>query len=764
MGKPSQIKAIIVISVILLLVVSFAVTKFNLPRSGTITIMDRQGQELFSLQESGQKRQPIAYGLIPHTVIASTLAAEDKNFFEHQGIDWLALTRAFKENITSGEIISGGSTITQQLIRNVLGTNRERSLINKIDEMFLAVLAEQVFSKQHILEQYLNTIFYGYNTYGIAEASQWYFDSDISQLDWNQATFLAVMPQNTAQFNPYTNLKAVRDRQAWLVGQLLKENLINQEEADFISKNSPKLASPLRKITAPHFVNFVLGQLESKFGKEFWHGHNVKVTTTLDSNIYQETKGIINEQIRKLDRQHVNNAASLVLDNASGEILSYVGNNDYFDTQHEGAIDMIQALRQPGSALKPLIYLGAFLKGWGTGTIIYDIPSRFQTAQNTPYTPLNYDLDYHGPVTVREALANSYNIPAVKTLDFLGLTEAKRILEEAGISSLTEDENYYGLSLALGSGEVSLYELTNAYRTIEQQGLYNDPRYIKSIIIDGENKPWQLENKDKAVWSREENKRHEVTALVTDILSDNHARLPEFGENSALEFPFAVAAKTGTSRNFNDNWTIGYSPQYSVGVWVGNSDGSAMSQVSGITGAGPIFHEVMVSLHKSHLPSSEFPIPNSFTTIASIPQISICLPSGLLPNAYCTHKSTERFPKGHAPKDPDTWYSESGLTLPTELHFWYSKFVASTLSQTSLKIISPQSDDVFSFDPEIPDDKESIPCKIFNVHIKNMQILLNGKILTTCNLPKATGTYELQVTGNDPQDQVLKDMVRFSIK
>ncbi|OGC81819.1 MAG: hypothetical protein A2V81_01795 [Candidatus Abawacabacteria bacterium RBG_16_42_10] len=750
-----QTKAIAIIITVVLITALLIVLQAKNAKPGTIAILDRHGEELFSLQETKQKQTPIRFQEIPHTIITSTLAAEDKNFFLHQGIDWLATLRAMKENITSGEVVSGASTITQQLMRNILGTTRERSITNKITEMFLATITEHVLTKDQILEQYLNSIFYGYNTYGIAEASSWYFDTDFRQLDWNQATFLAVIPQNTSQFNPYTNFDAVRKRQAWLVKELLEENTLTQEEADFILQNPPTLSSPLQKITAPHFVHFVMNQLETALGSNFWHGHDVKVTTTLDENMYQESKKIINQQIKSLDTKNVHNAGGLVLDNITGEILSYVGNNDYFDNQNDGAVDMVQALRQPGSAMKPFIYLGAILKGWGTGTIIYDIPSRFQTAQGTPYTPLNYDLDYHGPVTVREALANSFNIPAVKTLDFLGINEAKRILQEVGISTLTHDEDYYGLSLALGSGEVSLYELTNAYRVLEQQGLYTSPVSIRNIRIDGEEKSWESNN-GRPVWHKQKEKREEATAMITDILSDNYARLPEFGESSSLEFSFPVAAKTGTSRNFHDNWTLGYSTRYTVGVWVGNSEGSAMNQVSGITGAGPIFHELMILLHKQI-------INNSFTNIDNIPTVTICLPSGLLPNEYCTHKSNERFPEGHTPREVDTWYTSDGLTLPPELNFWHSKFATSTLSQTALKIVSPQNNDVFIFDLEIPDDQENIPCKIFQSNINNTQIRLNGEIIKSCTLPKATGIYELEVTGIDPQGQTITDRVRFTV-
>lgn len=741
--------------IIIVVITTYAIsrqTKLSDRVPGSITITDNQNQELMFLSESSDRQENVALSNIPFSVVSSMLTAEDKRFITHHGIDWIALSRAMYDNIQAGQIVSGASTISQQVARNLLGTDRSRTVTNKIADIGFALLLEKTFSKDQILTYYLNHIFYGNHSYGIAAAAQTYFDVSLEKLDWNQATLLAAIPQNASNLNPYTNQAGVRTRQLSIAKQLIESNVLNEAEYQDILSHPPQLTPAAQVIQAPHFSYFVLTQLEETYGKNFWHDHTVKVTTTLNRDWYRQSRLLLQVELDKIKDKNVHNAAVLAIENGSGNILSYVGNTDYFDQEHSGAVDMVQAQRQPGSALKPFIYLGTVIfSGLGTGSIFYDVPTNFLTAQNTPYTPLNYDLDYHGPVTMREALANSYNIPAVKALEKIGLTQARQILKQAGIRSIKEDNDHYGLSLALGSAEVSLYDLTNSYRTLANQGSYSPPNSIIEVTIDGKVTSWpKAAAIDQPNW-------HDGSILITDILQDKAARLAEFGENNVLEFPFPVAAKTGTSRNFNDNWTVGFTPQVTIGVWVGNSDGQAMQQVSGISGAGPIFHQVMdvINNHQN----------KTFNQLTKLVSTKICLPSGLLPQPLCNHTSDEYFLAGTEPKTTDTWYQEDGLHLPTELSYWQQRFA--TKSNSSLAITTPHDQDVFQLDPEIPTTSQKIKCSIYAPGIKGLTIRLNDKVISHdqgCILPYQVGHYTLQVTGIDTMGKEVSDTVKFSIE
>ncbi|MBP6085094.1 penicillin-binding protein 1C [Candidatus Gracilibacteria bacterium] len=713
--------------------------------NGEITINDRNGKQLMRLSTDSERQRSVSLEEIPRRIILGTLVAEDQRFFTHHGIDSLALLRAGKDAILAGKVVSGASTISQQVARNILGINRDRTYINKIEEIIVSIIIEKLSTKATIITYYLNQAFYGNNSYGIEQAAQTYFQTPLANLDWNQITLLVALPQNANYLNPYTNINAVRKRQITIAEQLHKKHLINREELASITAAPPTLAAPQSTIIAPHFSYAVIATLEEQYGQDFWHQHQVVVTTTLDRDLYQQQKAVISHELEKIADKNVHNAASIMIDNQTGNIMSYIGNQDYFDTAHQGAVDMVQAKRQPGSALKPFIYLGTILfKGLGTGSIFYDVPTQFQTSQDTPYTPLNYDLEYHGPVTMREALANSYNIPAVQALEKIGSNQGLSLLQRFGISSLTETSDHYGLSLALGSGEVSLLELTNAYRGLANQGTVSSTNMITSVVIDGKETSLPRQQTIEPVFTTPQLKA--AITMITDILSDNQARLAEYGENNVLDFGKKIAAKTGTSRNFHDNWTVGYSKHYTVGVWVGNSDGSAMQQISGIAGAGPIFHGIMVGHNLQALP------PNDMSLITPL---TICLPSGLLPTQYCNHRSQELFLTGQQPTTPDTWYQKDGLHLPSELSFWQQRFT--TKAQPGLQIIKPHHGDDFQLDAEIPLVSQSIPCQIAANQVSDLRVMLNGKLISTttaCALPLDPGQYQLTVTGVVAQKRV----------
>lgn len=711
---------------------------------GSITFFDRNNKELFHLE---QRPNSSTIDTIPYVLLASTLITEDQRFYTHQSIDYLAVLRSLAERFRS-QTATGASTISQQTARRFLGINRKRTALNKLQDILIASFIESNYSKEQILQKYLSALDYGNQTLGPNQASQLYFDTALENIDWQKGSFLAAIPQNPQKFTSSSSNEALKNRQNFILSKLKQSQLITDEEIQTKS-DTIQLSTSKNSIKAPHFVYFVLEELENSLGKNFWLNHNVKVVTTLDYDLYEAIRRKTIEELEQLKDKNIYNNASLVLDNQSGEILSYIGNPNFFDQAHNGEVDMVQALRQPGSALKPFIYLATILKGWGTGTVIYDIPSRFLTTDALPYTPLNYDLQFHGPVTLRQALANSYNIPAVKALGFIGISTAKNMFTQFGITTLTKPDDYYGLSLALGSGEVSLFQLTNAYRSLANEGTFSRTHFVKKLIIDAQEQDWK-ETKSN-ISSTETLKL--ATQMITNILSDEKAREAEFQTYNNLTLPFPVAAKTGTSRDFHDNWTIGFSTNYTVGVWTGNSNGAPMTQVSGISGAAPVFQQIF-----QLLPSGE-----SFPLSQTIDKVRICLPSGLLPTALCTHTVEELFLIGTAPKSVDTWYQRNGLHLPTELSSWSQ---ADPLLQTGIEIIKPQENDVYRLDPEIPDNTEKIPCTLIINGLSNISVKLNGQEIATstnCQLPSTPNHYTLQVSGKSASGKTVDKYVHYQV-
>ncbi|MBI4836761.1 MAG: transglycosylase domain-containing protein [Candidatus Abawacabacteria bacterium] len=732
------------------MITAFVVSAFsNIKNTNTIsqlTIYDRHHQVLAQWTIGNTKDQP----QLASRALSSLLITEDQRFFSHNGIDILALARAVYERVSNSSEVSGASTITQQTSRSILGINRPRTFKHKAADILLAYFLHANQSKQNILAYYLTTTSYGNRIIGLSKAAQQYFSLAPTDLDWHQAILLAAIIKNPSDL---TATKITRRKQH-IAELLAKKSLISNTEKDSILRSPTPQFSEENSIIAPHFVYFVLSNLEEKWGQDFWHNKKVDVLTTLDSKLYFHNKSAIQEELTKLTEKNIHNAASIVINNSNGEVLSYVGSPNYFDHDHEGKVDMVQAPRQPGSALKPFIYLASILEGWGAGTIIYDIPSRFLTSTNTPYTPLNYDLEFHGPVTLRQALANSYNVPAVKALEFVGISKAKKLLEAVGISSLKESDDHYGLSLALGSGEVSLFELANAYYTLANLGRYQELQTMQQVIIDGQEVSFPS---DLIKTGATNNQLKAAASLIINVLSDNKAREPAFDEYNNLTFDFPVAAKTGTSRNFNDNWTAGFSKQYTVGVWSGNADGAPMHGVSGITGAGSIFQRIMRDL--PHTTTS------AFTLDPSIETHTICIPSGQLPTKYCQHTVEELFVPHTAPQSFDTWYQADGLHLPTELNAWQKKFTTTTSLQTGITIVKPANHDIFQLDPEIPDSHESIPCEIITSHMSRLEITLNNQLLpANCQLPTRAGSYILSVSGYDQNGQKIIRQVMYQVE
>lgn len=580
-------------------------------------IYDRTGEVLLYDVHENIKRTVVPYSEMGNNIKNATVALEDDKFYQHNGIRPLSFLRAVLVNITTGGFSQGGSTITQQIIKNTLLT-KEKTVTRKVKEWVLAVKIEKILTKEQILEIYLNEAPYGGSVYGVEEASQTYFGKKATDLTIAEASYLASLPKAPTYYSPYgKHFDALEDRKNFTLKKMLDLGFITQEEYEK-AKTEEVVFLPEEKtgIKAPHFVFYVREYLEQKYGEEMILSGGLRVTTTLDYEIQQKAEEVVKR--RGLENEGLydaSNAATVVLDSRTGEILSMTGSRDYFDEKIDGKFNVATATRQPGSAFKPIIYATAFKEGYSPETVLFDVKTEFQTTcdfYGNPkpgasaadcYSPQNYDGLYRGPMTIKDALAQSINIPAVKALYLVGINDAIKTAREMGIKTLT-DPSRYGLTLVIGGGEVKLLDLTSAYSVFANNGSFVEPSAILKIEdINGE----VLEEKKDFVKSQvlPEN----VAYQISDILSDNKARIPTFGSGSVLEIPgHSVAVKTGTTNNNKDAWTVGYTPSYTVGVWVGNNDNKPMKK-GGVGLAGPIWNEI-TSFVVSKKENEVFPSPS----------------------------------------------------------------------------------------------------------------------------------------------------------
>ncbi len=685
-------------------------------RSAVLT--DRNGEVLYEVRKPtlGLKHQtPLSQ--VPKNVLNAFLATEDRRFYFHPGVDPIAIARSTALNIRYAKIVSGGSTITQQLVRNIIGL-RQRDPLSKAYEAYLALRIELFMSKEDILESYVNTAYFGQQAYGIRAACQTYFGKELHELSLAESAMLVGLVQSPSAYNPRTNYAAAKARQGRVLQAMVDTGDITQQQRD------EALAEPLQfsrspiKIRAPHFVFWVLQQ----HPELALSGNNV--ATTLDLGLQTDVERIVQQRLETLSDANVTSAAVIVLDAKNGDVLSMVGSADYFDESHDGAVNVAIAKRQPGSALKPFVYALAMASGDTAATTVPDVETQFFTQQGNPYIPRNYDYGYHGLVRYREALANSYNIAAVRTLEKVGVQTLMSFLTKAGITTLDQTPEHYGLALALGDAEVRLLELTEAYGVFARKGvslthrsLLSEQPAVGSAILD-----------ERVAW------------LISDILSDNGARVDEFGGDSPLNLPFPAAAKTGTTRNSRDNWTIGFTQDRIVGVWVGNADNTPMRGTSGITGAGPIYHDVMLAASRGSRPTLS-PRPSGMESAV------ICRLSGKLATTDCPEMVTEYFVPGTTPAEPDDMFKEvvldkrNGLlagsgcdisattkqvfaVFPPDIRKWarengwkqvpdaYSPLCSQASDignrQLWLQIVRPEQFDSYETDPMVPNEYEHV--------------------------------------------------------
>jgi penicillin-binding protein 1C len=653
----------------------------NVSQFETTRILDRNGNVLYEiLDPNAGRRTYVPLDRISPYMVAATIATEDKDFYSNPGFDPLAIVRAFIQNYRSGETVSGASTITQQLARTLLFTpeeRAERTYMRKVREALLAAEVTRRYSKDEILELYLNEFNYGNLAYGVEAGAQTYFGTSADKLTLSQAAFLAGLPQAPSVYDVYTNrdvtlarfqqvlilmFEASRDQGCIYVSNNFQPVCVSALDAAnaYGELQSYEFQSPDVPIRYPHWVNYIRSILESQFDPQTIYRSGFTVHTTLDPGLQDEAERIVRAQVNDLADRNVTNGALVVIRPATGEILVMVGSADFNNEAIDGQVNMALAPRQPGSAIKPLTYTAAFEKGWTPGTLIWDVPSEFPPSGDPddprpPYKPVNYDERFHGPVTVRSALANSYNVPAVKTLQFVGIYDNPGTLEEDGLVPFarrmgitTLDREDYGLSLTLGGGEVPLLELTNAYATYANGGRRIPTVAITRIVDNAGNVVFQHQPQ-----TGEQVIRAEHAYLVSSILSDSEARAPAFGRNSLLNLPFLAAAKTGTTNDFRDNWTMGYTPDVAVGVWVGNADFTPMQGTSGLTGAAPIWAEFMqVAIQR--LTGG---VPTALVKPAGVVERVICTVSGTEPSRWCPNQRAEFFAADQPPlpAEEDLW-------------------------------------------------------------------------------------------------------------
>ena len=681
------------------------------PPVPSIALLDRSGRPLREAPAEERFSRELMISDVPPHVINAVLAAEDKRFYRHGGVDWIATGRAIANGLTRGRITSGASTITQQLIKN--SQRRPRTLLTKLIEAATAMRLEQLWSKEQILCAYLNRVDFGNLNVGLAAAADYYFDKPVADLSEAEAALLAGLPRNPRKLNPHVAFAPAQARQQTVLRRMHENGALDRTRYESAIAEPLRLRSPRRLFRAPHFTDLVLQQPVEQ--------RAAQLRTTLDLPLNEQVERIVRERVAQLREHNVRNAAAVVIENATGDVIALVGSEDYF-APGSGQVNGAWAKRSAGSTLKPFTYLLALERGRSPATMVADVRTSFPTPDGF-YRPENYNRRCYGPVRYRTALASSLNIPAVKVLLAAGGPEAlHERLRTVGLTTLDRPAHIYGLGLTLGNCEARLLELTNAYASLARLGEYRPWRAVVSATRHSERSrgiPWRY-RKGRAAGSlgfarddsvardhsvaRHTYSRPELVWLIADMLNDNAARTLAFGINSALRYDYPVACKTGTSTDFRDNWTIGFTPEFSVGVWVGNFDGTPMHEVSGVTGAGPILHEIFDHLH-AEKGTSWYRMP------ARLVERTVHPLTGKLMDDNDTGGVREKFagdglPEPETPQD----YDHAGkVKLASEYSEWFASAENGIKEQVvladqaaDLRIASPLPGSTYLIDPDVP--------------------------------------------------------------
>lgn len=644
-------------------------------------------------------RIPVTLEQVAPVAVQATISAEDQHFERHPGIDLLAIGRAV---LHLGSAQSGASTITQQLARRLYLDGGGGPLpLRKLREAVLALRIEAHNDKDDILAAYLNDVYYGRGAYGIEAAARLYFGTSAKNLDLARAALLAGLPQDPAGYDVDRHPEAARARQAYVLGRLRDDGKISREaEAAALAEDLQLLPEDARPI-APHFVEYALDEV-ARVRPDLAGVPGLVIETTLDAGLQAEAERSVAVRLEQVRRHDATNAAVVVLDPRDGALRTMVGSAGFDNAAIDGQVNMALALRQPGSALKPFLYAAAMERGYTAATPLLDVPTSFESVDGL-YTPGNYDRRFHGVVTLRTALASSYNVPAVRTLNDIGISAFLDMANRVGLRSLTDSERY-GLALTLGGGEVRLIDLATAYAVLADGGLRNEP-YAVQRIRDGAGRvlyehaapPPARAISAAAAW------------VLTDILRDPDARIPGFGMASPLTASIQAAVKTGTTTGFRDNWTAGYTPERVVVVWVGNTDGRAMQDISGVDGAGPIWRDVIEAAAVGTSTAWPAPPPDVVRT-------TVCSPTGLLPGPDCPSPVAEWFVRGTEPRATERFYVRSSdgqlrIAPPPEARAWASDAGFGLIAPAAgspqagagspVRIVQPASGSVMYLSPEL---------------------------------------------------------------
>jgi penicillin-binding protein 1C len=596
-------------------------------------VVDRDGQLIREVRSrDGKLSSRVALTDLSSSVVPALLAAEDARFYRHPGIDPLAMTRALAQALWHRKLVSGASTLTQQLARAVV--ERPRTVAGKWRELAIALRIEVSLGKRQILEEYLNRVEFGPNLRGIDAASRYYLDKPVAQLDLAEAATLVSIPRGPTLYDPARGTRNVLLRRDRVLARMLAQGLADVQAVRQARAEPLRLQRGLLQGGTEHLVQ---GLVNGALAPELRGERVQRLVTTIDSSLQREVAELARRAARSVADYGASAVSLVVVDNASGDVLAYVGSPDFFEPRSLGQNDGARALRQPGSALKPFVYAAAMARlGMTPATLLPDLELGMPTPEGV-YSPKNYDGRFHGPVRLREALQDSLNVPAVYAASRVGPERVLELLHRAGFSSLADSAEHYGVALALGDGEVKLSELAQAYAMLARNGRFLPLRYYSSAKLgSGATLSRAVPSSTTVIDPR-------IAASLADILSDDLARSAEFGVGGPLAFPFPVAAKTGTSKGFRDNWTVGFTHEVTVAVWAGNFDGTPMTGSTGVTGAGPLFHEVMLAAMRDRTP---LPLVEH----GGLVPVEICALSGALAGESCPHRQREWFLPGREPQ------------------------------------------------------------------------------------------------------------------
>ncbi len=749
------LEKILILSLFLFLILSLLIVAVPIPEknyNNSIKILDRNGIELYEfLGRDKTRSQWLSFDEISPWLIKTTIFREDRHFSKHFGINPLSLLRAGIVNLKNRKIILGGSTITMQVAKIMEG-RRGKSILKKIFEVILAVKLEINWTKKDILSYYLNSVYYGNQLLGCESASQFYFGKSARDLTLAQSAFLSVIPSSPSKLNPYKDFKGVEKKAKELIKDMYLKGWIKKDDYEIAINERIELRKPENPLLAPHFVFRILKEEE----ENIYNFSEIK--TTIDYYLQKESQNILKNHLESLKEKGVNQGGLIVMENRKGEILVWVGSKDFWDDESSGKIDGCTIKRQPGSALKPFLYATAFKRGFTPSSILPDIPTSFKEG-NKLYMPRNYSNDFSGPVRARVALASSLNVPAVYILSKIGKPEFYSTLLSCGFGSLDRGDKFYGLGLALGSGEVTLLELVRGYSIFARRGVLIPEKKILYYRTRKGSFEYPPEEDGKKIFDEK------ICFLISSILSDNYSRGLGFNEDSPLKFPYQVAVKTGTSEGFRDNFCIGYTKDWTVGVWVGNFEGKSMKNVSGVTGAGPIFHSIMNLLHRKKYGR----IPFGEKSLEDIPEgiikLEICPLSGMLPSDFCEGRIKEYFIEGNEPKEVCNWHRAIEIDLRNGLlaREWTPKkfrklklFLSppslfmewgvkkgykpperlSELKEHEFKIIHPVEGAIFQSLPDLPKEYQSIRLEInTDITWKKVIWMVDGKVFAISSFP-----------------------------